>query len=307
MKKNCIALLLITIIVLSCSIFSPPLKASADMGPKPSVNVSFEGVTEECYVTLLSRASISGPWHVFSGEEEDLAIANEQYANKTPPEIFKKFINFKDANDYYFLQRVVKLSNQQTSNKFVWSYYPPSVFKVLIYFPSVDSFYCSEILESYAFNSYFSLNLGDFSITKSEQTQLLPTAKKSYDYFGEVIMMILRILATIAIELLIALLFTIRKKNLFIKIAIVNVITQVFLNVILNLLNYLDGAFVCLFAYIILEMIIAVVEGIAFSIIFVKSKEIKMPILKAIFYSLSANALSFLAGATWILLIPFSI
>ena len=38
------------------------LSASADMGPKPSVEISFEGLEDETYYVTLLGTSKSGPW-----------------------------------------------------------------------------------------------------------------------------------------------------------------------------------------------------------------------------------------------------
>ncbi len=62
--KRFIAVMLFVLLPLFCSI-----TASADTGPKPSVKVSFEGLSDElCYGTLLSASKSTGPASVWDGK-----------------------------------------------------------------------------------------------------------------------------------------------------------------------------------------------------------------------------------------------
>ena len=49
-----------------------PITANADMGPKPSVRITFENLGDElCYGTLLSSRESTGPSSAWDGNEED--------------------------------------------------------------------------------------------------------------------------------------------------------------------------------------------------------------------------------------------
>ena len=63
-----------------------PIRASADMGPKPSVRISFENMGDElCYGTLLSEVSSTGPYTVYDG-------GNAGYGDGLEWEIWKAFV-----------------------------------------------------------------------------------------------------------------------------------------------------------------------------------------------------------------------
>ena len=121
-----------------------PISASADTGPKPSVRIAFtggEGLT--FYGTLLSRYDSTGPASAWNGQEE--------YASYHPGEegyeVWRKFVDYKDADGFYFLQEWWDCSENQALN---WIYYPPSTFKILLYFPDSDTFCISPVYEKYA-------------------------------------------------------------------------------------------------------------------------------------------------------------
>ena len=49
-----------------------PITANADMGPKPSVRITFKNLGDElCYGTLLSSKESTGPASAWNGKEED--------------------------------------------------------------------------------------------------------------------------------------------------------------------------------------------------------------------------------------------
>ena len=124
-----------------------PLTATADTGPKPSVVVSFEGLeNEKYYVTLLSESVTTGP-HTAYDEQADNA---DYYGDDEDNIIWQKFVSYKDEDGYYFLQFFDECTE---TSKFTWGYYPPTKFKLLIYFPEHDSFAVSdEDYERYGFD-----------------------------------------------------------------------------------------------------------------------------------------------------------
>ena len=115
--------------------------AWADSGPKPSVVIDFQGLEDETYfVTLLSQAESTGPWS-----------KRDDYDG--PDDMWLKFNNYQDEDGFYFLGEYKDCSD---SDEFKWVYYPPSTFKILIYFPEYERFVVSaDIYERYAFDSYY--------------------------------------------------------------------------------------------------------------------------------------------------------
>ena len=60
-----------------------------------------------------------------------------------------------------------------------------------------------------------------------------------------------RIVLTILIEMLVALLFGFRQKKQLLILAVVNIITQIILNVLLNVINYNSGPLAFTFFYVL--------------------------------------------------------
>lgn len=216
MKKK---LSLITITVsLMCLLFS--FTASADTGPKPSVIITFEGLSDDvCYATLLSYRDSSGPARCWNG---------------------------KEAPDYYVSDR------------------------------------------------YYTVNAQNL-----EETDEMFTAEKSYDYKWEAVSLVARIIITILIETAIALIFSYRSKREFTVIFMVNVITQIVLNIILNIENYKEGYMAFTAYYIFLELIIFAIEAAVYSFTLKDKKR-----SKNILFALLSNSASFAAGLMLAHIIP---
>lgn len=266
-----------------------PLHARADMGPKPSVVVGFKGLEgERYYATLLSANESTGPFSAPRGGENALyQQGDEDY------DIFQKFAEYQDTDGFYFLQY---FQNCTDTARFSWTYYPPQEFKVLLYFPGQDRFVASERLERYAFDSYFTADA-------SGLTDGLRVAK-AYHYAEEGASLLARTMLTIGVELLIALLFGLREKRVFRFIAAVNIATQVALNAALFLIDYSMGALAFLLAYVLLEFLVFIVEGILYAVFLKKRSEKKISGFRAWAYALTANAASFAAGMALALFIP---
>ena len=104
-------------IFISLVVFIMPVKA--DMGPKPSVNLTFKNMPEgQYYVTLLTEKEVYGPWHKLS--ESNIEECSKEHV-------------------------------------FRWGYYPPDDFIIGIYFPNTKTVILSEPLERVAFDSYFTV------------------------------------------------------------------------------------------------------------------------------------------------------
>lgn len=275
MKKRILMLVCVLMIL------SVPLTAFADMGPKPSVVIDFQGLEgKRYYATLLSKEKSTGPFSAVedTGEEDwSYQVGNADYA------VFLKFAQYRDADGFYFLQNFQDCSETQ---QFSWTYYPPQVFKVLLYFPDTDQFLASGSYERYAFDSYFTVEPQDGSL------RVIP----SYDYTAEAVSLFVRVLLTIAVELGIALLFGFREKRVFRLIVIINVVTQLALNVILNVINYHMGMLGFLMFFVLLELVVFLVEAVLYAVCLKKRSEKKISAWKPWIYALAANTASFIVG-----------
>lgn len=251
-----------------------PRDIYADFGPKPAVNIVFEGIDEPFYATLLSEDIGFGPWR-------SLPENNGRY----PEEIFNSFLEYKDKDDYKFLGYIRNVENKE----FEWSYYTPSDFKILIYLHKNDKFIISKPYKSYSFHSYFKAGIKDDEFV---------FVKNNYNYKREIFFLLIRILITIAVELVIAYIFKIRTLK-YIKIIIyTNILTQGLLNIGIWLFNYKFGFGIFIYILIvwIIEIIIFLIEGTIYKKLL---KEFKYPYI----YSFLANLTTYLLGFTIMLYI----
>lgn len=278
-----------------CVLVAPNSTAQADTGPKPSVVVTFKNMGDElCYCTLLSKTETTGPHSVWEGREEDIKYSG------LDEESFMAFVNYKDSDGFFFLS----FGAQCNENKsFTWGYYPPYTFKILLYFPETNTFVSSDICERYAFDSYFSVEMNGVDITSTHaEPQLTPV--NNYNYFKEIVTLICRIAITVAVELGIALLFRFRGKKVWLCLIITNVVTQLLLNIALNIANYYNGMFMLLLVYFLAEFFVFAAEAITYSIVLHKLGDPKVPVWKSIVYALTANLVSFVVGFVLALFLP---
>lgn len=277
MKKITIMLLCLIFITVTFS-----STAYGDMGPKPSVVIDFIGLEgESYYVTLLSSTETTGPYSVL----DDLRPSSRRYQEGDEYyDVFLKFVEYKDNDGFYFLQYFQDCTK---THQFSWTYYPPNEFKILIYFPDTDTFVASDVsYERYAFDSYFTARVSGSNIS----------VKKSYDYSNEAVSLIVRIVLTILIELGIALLFGFRKGKLFRFIVLVNVITQIALNLALNVINYLSGTMGFIIFYVLLELVVFIIEALLYIKKFKKYSVNEIPKWILGLYAFVGNMASFVLG-----------
>jgi len=271
-----------------------PVNTFADMGPKPSVVLNFKGLDNEIYyVTLLSKEENNGP---FSANEElspdDYRIINDKdYGAKA----YDAFRNYNDKDGFYFINVFERCNDENT---FVWGYYPPQTFKVLLYFPQNDTFVISDVYERYAFDSYFEVT------TEMNQGIVNLTVQNSYDYKREIFSLIARIIATIFIEIIIALFFGLKNRKILLCIILTNIFTQVTLNILLNLINYYYGILTFYIFFAFMEIFVFAIEAVTYTNYFKISKSISVKLWIAPVYALVANIASFIAGIILAIVIP---
>ena len=266
---------------------------NADMGPKASVRVTFENLSDElCYATLLSDDPSTGPNSVWDG------IEGHECMGGIDPDIWKAFAEYKDSDGFYYLQINWEISK---TKEIAWTYYPPNTFKILLYYPENDRFVVSGIYEKYAFDTYYTVDMDKCDIKSVEYNDELSTderilAYRSYNYRQEVVSLAVRIVLTIAVEMGIALLFGFVKKKQLILLVCVNTLTQIILNVLLNVINYRSGEWAFVFCYILLEIVVFAIEAIIYTRYIGKFTEKPVKKEKAIVYAFVANAVSFGVG-----------
>lgn len=250
------------------------LRASADMGPKPSVELEFSGLEGQRYTaTLLGDTAHCGPWSADSGYDD-------WYGDRA---VWEALRAYEAPEGWYFLGKYADCTETQ---RFVWSYYPPQRFYVLLYFPDTGEYWRSpEPYERYAFASTFAVQVTDGAAS----------VRPAYRYGRELASLAARIAATIAVELAVAWAFGLRRRRHIQLILRVNVVTQVLLNVALNLFNYKSGPMMFWFMYIWLELAVFIAEGLVYARRFpaAQTRREGHPWL----YALAANAASYGTGA----------
>ena len=251
-----------------------PMTVNADMGPKASVRIQFEHMGDElCYGTLLSKEKSTGPASAWDGRTES---AQKEYM---------------DPGSW-------KVSE---SKELAWTYYPPGDFKILLYYPETETFVSSGIYARYAFDTYYTVDMDGVDIGSVEYNDDLSTnerieAYRSYNYRQEMLALGARIVLTILIEMLVALLFGFRQKKQLLILAVVNIITQIILNVLLNVINYNSGPLAFTFFYVLFELIVFALEAVLYCTILKRLSEKKKEDAYYILYSFVANLISFGAG-----------
>lgn len=279
MKKKILSLLLFAALFFALSI-----PALADFGPKSSTVITFTGVSNTTYyVTLLSEDDgYMQIGHVWDGTPETQVYkpGDDGY------DIWAKFAYYKDEDGFFFRQHWEDCSYGNRLDETL----APSPFKILIYFPESDFFCVSPICESYAMDSYFTVDLSNYESGTV-------AVSRSYQYGLEIVSLLLRIVCTIFIELVVAVkLFRYRRKKLLRFIALVNVFTQIGLNLLLHMAITKAGSWMLLLIYVPLELLVFGLEAFLYSMMFEfyidSPDEAKHPVL----YSLLANAASFAVG-----------
>lgn len=276
-----------------CFLAGLPLTVHADTGPKPSVQIKFAQMEEDvvCYGTLLSEVECTGPACAWDGNPENASYrdTSDSMDSRLPYEIWNAFVTYEDTDGYYFLQMGWQVNE---TKELPWRYYPPSPFKILLYYPETGQFAVSDICGRYAFDSYYTVNMREVDPNASGQILM---ATQSYAYGPEVLSLLARILLTICIELAIAFVFGLRSKGLIRFLVIVNIVTQVLLNLLLNFANYQAGQRAFVLAYVGLEVLVFVIEAVLYSRVLGKWGESHRRCFYII-YALAANSASFVIG-----------
>lgn len=227
--------------------------AFADFGPKPSVVVEFENAGDrEYYVTLVAKEDkLGSPYSRITDEDEQHDVNID---------VWNRFMHYEDPDGMVFAGNVQKLTGD---GAYVWGYYPPSEFRVLIYFPDTDSFVeSSEILEQYAFDSYYQMDFNDLPENWNDAVAAIPVTRK-YNLLWQITAFLLRLAVTVAVECLLAVLFGFKGKRQMLLVLAVNCATQLAMNLLI--LDESVGLFVFyVLQYALIEVGVILAEGLVY-------------------------------------------
>lgn len=227
--------------------------AFADFGPKPSVVVEFENAgDQEYYVTLVAKEDkLGSPYSRVTDEDEQHDVNID---------VWNRFMHYENPDGMVFAGNVQKLTGD---GAYVWGYYPPSEFRVLIYFPDTDSFVeSSEILEQYAFDSYYQMDFNDLPENWNDAVAAIPVTRK-YNLLWQITAFLLRLAVTVAVECLLAVLFGFKGKRQMLLVLAVNCATQLAMNLLI--LDESVGLFVFyVLQYALIEVGVILAEGLVY-------------------------------------------
>mgnify|MGYP006956048187 CR=1 FL=1 len=305
------------------------IEANADTGPKPSVHVTFANMGDElCYGTLLSKTPSTGPARAWDGTEEGKYLLDD--GNES---VWRALVDYKDSDGYYFLQWFRRVDESKTLD---WTYFPPQEFKILLYYPEratndtastagaagvAKAFASSGALERYAFHSYFFINMADTAgETNGELIAAIPlNATENYDYSAEIFGFFVRFFVTLGVETLLALAFGLRTKRAFFTVLTANGVTQILLNIVLNVRLHFNNIYGIFPLYFLAEICIFLAEAALYCVVLGKRKNGENNSFdgekngktvaiyskkRLIFYALTANLVSFLIGLPLAYLLP---
>lgn len=331
-----VSLTLLTFVLLAPAFLrTETMKASADTGPKPSVRVTFENMGDElCYGTLLSKTPSTGPARAWDGTEDGKYIY--EGADEA---VWRAFTEFKDEDGFYFLQWFWRADETKALN---WTYYPPQTFKILLYYPdratksgaadnsaggatrdsettaASGAFCVSDVLKRYAFHSYYFVDM------RNVQSETIGTIAKisvtqGYDYSAEALGFFVRFIVTLGVETLLALAFGLRTKRAFLTVLAANGVTQIALNLLLNVRLHFNNLYGVIPLYFFAELFVFVAEASLYCFILGKRKNggvsgsadenggkaaIVYSKKRLILYAFTANLISFCIGLPLAILLP---
>lgn len=294
--------------VLAVLIMLMPIPVYADMGPKPSIVITVDGLNEnKCYATVLfNESSVNGPhrsWEEFS--ETDI----EYLYDGKEKSVFFKFADFKDADGYVFTGIISNLTTED--NKFSLGYYPPYQFKALLYFPDTDTYALSDVMERYAFDSFYTVFFNGANHANGESAFSMSHKDTPLKFWLPLVCgFVIRLALTVLIETVIAVPFFLRNKKQFFIILWVNALTQALLNLSLNFMYITVYAAFKILLYALFEFIVFVAEAIIYKKLLPKyekpNAEGVMGSKKSryVCYALIANFVSFIVGLVLSEIVP---
>jgi hypothetical protein len=239
---------------------------SADMGPKQASFITIKGI-EGNYVACFAAKEAWGPNFDYEYWEEKQDLID-----------YNPIMEYKDDEGLKWISNYYKCNGK---SEIRFTYYCPEKYKIVIY-QNDEFLIATEVLEMYAYSTYYEI---DFSIPENIKIT------KTYDYFSEILNLIVRIAITLAIELGLFYAFRLYTERNFKVVFIVNLITQIFLNVVINISLYYSGLLSAIFLLFVLEFIILIIESISYQILLKEKNR-----LVIIIYTIIANALSFGIG-----------
>ena len=245
--------------------------AHADTGPHPSVSVTFTNLPDSVhYATLLAEKEFYGPHRAVS--EPQMNSSYERFLASSA------FLEVAARTGYYYWGHLYEIKD----GRIRWGYYPPERFMILLYDEAAETVYASAETERFAFDSVYRVTLReDGTLDVEKESRQFKTISNAA----------VRLVTTVLVEILVALLFGYKVKQELLIIGITNILTQVLLNWYLIVGNTFPDTMIWLFRFLTMELAVFIGEAIAYSKL-LKSHSRK----RAVLYAMAANTASLLSG-----------
>ena len=220
------------ILLLACFlsiILMIPKTVSANIGPNPSTIIDFIGFEGELYyVALLSEEPGWGYGDYVSESNVEELKENERVEHSDSNLAFIRFATYYDKDNFHLIGSGIKDCSNKHNYTYTWAYNVPEEFKILIYFPETNKIISSDVLEHYAFDSFFKVEfLGSTIVFNKTRTPL-----------DEITSISVRIFLILLIELATAWLFKFRQKNQIRFITVFTIVTQLVYSISLLIIEY---------------------------------------------------------------------
>ena len=252
---------------------------SADMGPKPSIDININNpYNYNLEIDLL-----------FYSENADFDI-DKPITDRKINDILKEknFDNYISAYLYYNIP--FELTKKSNYNYHI-GYLFPKEFKLAIYDLDNNILYISNLIERKRFEAKMDVDINYISNDTNELFINYDNAyiKEVNNYFISILKFLSRIIITIIVELFILFLFKFKDKFSFKVVLLNNLFTQIILNIILYI-NYYNYGLMSYYIFLIIGEIIVLIFESLINSYFIKEKKKYYTII----YTSIANIVTFL-------------
>jgi hypothetical protein len=263
MKK--IKNILFILLMFAITFFTMPFeRVHAGIPPHNNAFVTIEGIEGE-YVAAFAS---SGEFTYANDDYESWLDQDE--ATRTP---YHPIMEYKDNEGYRWIGEYFECDGKEEISLRI---YFEGDFKVIIYKDN-QLYKVSEKIEFYAYDSYYKIDLSSNDMV----------VKKSYNYFGNILFLIFRIVLILSVEIGLLFLLKMYTKRNFIVTLILNVIGQLFLNIYVFISLYFNGTSSGIFTLLLVGLQVFIVQFIAYQFLLKKKHR-----LLIILYPILASVIS---------------
>ncbi|MCD4827083.1 MAG: hypothetical protein K8Q99_04825 [Acholeplasmataceae bacterium] len=274
----------LSFILVVCALISIiSIDTKADIGPKATADITIVGVDEPYYFDLLIYKNYDVE-PIPDTEAQDI-IEWEYYDDTYPLDALN---GYQDSQGYASrtlysgppgsTSRVEGMSDTYRAGYFS----APKVFKIVIVIDD-DIIITSKIIDRKLFTSTMTYDLTGVDLSFSQENVGVVSETIPYGHFS--LTLIIRVIITIAAELLVLYMFRYRQKSSFYRTGLTNLVTQTTLTLFMTLAFYFWGSFFGLLGVLIFgEMIVFIAEIVLYRYILTEQSK-----SRAMLYGFVAN------------------